>query len=562
MHRLGGSRVTVDIEPVGGPLNTPLVPARIQNPVLRGFNPDPSIVRRGDDFYIATSTFEWFPAVQFYHSTDLADWSLVAHALTGDEVNLRGVPTSGGVWAPCLSVDPVTGRFYLVFSIMKSQVAEVFDVDNYVIWADDIEGPWSEPVYATSVGFDASLFHDDDGTKWLVTLEWETRDGREHPGWIVIQSFDPAAASVGDPVRINHGISDRGAAEGPHLYKKDGYYYLMTAEGGTGFGHGVCLARSRTIEGPYESDPDSPFITSWPRKYFGRNNRLYLREEYFNPATKLQKAGHGSLVDAPDGSWYVAHLSARTLPGTKLSVLGRETSIQNVEWNEDGWLRLTAGGNLAQGEYVPLTGGQRAPSRGIESTFANGLMGEFASLRGPASTDWCRTDGAGLHLVGRDSLFSIFDVSLIATRLTEFDADAETVIAFDPVHYSQSAGLAVYYDNRNFVYARITWDESMNSRVFGIIVSRGGEKIELPLAEVAIPDGDVVLRAEIRRGTVQFSYAVDSSEREHVASTVDLAHLSDEIAGGFTGTFIGVAATDGVRKDRVATFSRFSLMNV
>ncbi|SEI14625.1 MULTISPECIES: glycoside hydrolase family 43 protein [unclassified Leifsonia] len=535
---------------------------RVANPILRGFNPDPSIARRGSNYYIATSTFEWFPAVQIHRSVNLADWELAGHVITDERIDLRGVPASGGVWAPCLSVDPQTGRFYLVFSIMKSQVAEAFDVDNYVVWADDIEGPWSQPLYLTSVGFDASLFHDGDGSKWVVTLEWETRDGREHPGWIVIQSFDPATGHVGEPIRISHGSSDRGAAEGPHLYKRDGLYYLMTAEGGTGFGHGVCLARSAQIEGPYQADPQNPIITSWPRPYFGRNNRAYLREEYFNPATGLQKAGHGSLVDTPDGRWYVAHLSARTLPGTQLSVLGRETSVQNVEWNTDGWLRLSDGSNLAKDEFVTVGRRQDATQRVVSTDFAAGLDNRFATLRGPAAPGWLRTGLGGLELVGRDSLFSVFDVSLVATRLEEFDADAMTTLVFDPVHFSQSAGLVIYYDNKNFVYARVTWDEAYRSRTIGVTVARGGQKIELPLAERPIDDyGPVGLRAQLRHGRVQFAFSSDDEAWQEL-SEVDISHLSDERAGGFTGTFVGLAATDGVGKKQSAVFREFSLVHL
>jgi xylan 1,4-beta-xylosidase len=533
---------------------------RVANPILRGFNPDPSIIRRGDDYYIATSTFEWFPAVQIHHSTNLADWELIGHAITDGRIDLRGVPASGGVWAPCLSVDPLTQRIYLVYSIMKSQVAESFDVDNYLIWADDITGPWSDPIYLTSVGFDASLFHDDDGRKWVVTLEWETREGREHPGFIVIQSFDPDTHEVGPPIRISQGSTDRGAAEGPHLYKHGGYYYLMTAEGGTGFGHGVCLARSTGVMGPYEPDPQSPFITSWPRPYFGRNNRAYLREQYFNPDTTVQKAGHGSLVETTDGRWYVAHLSARTLPGTKLSMLGRETSLQNVEWNSDGWLRLSSKSNLAEDSFVTV--GDRAPAsdQSLETDFSNGLDRRFATLRGPATPNWMRTGPAGLELVGRDSLFSIFDVSLMAARLEEFDADASTTVTFDPCHFSQSAGLVVYYDNRNFAYARITFDEVSKSRTLGLTIARGGDKFEFPLRERVLPDRvKVGLAASIRRGAVEFRFGVDGGQWESLSAPLDISHLSDESAGGFTGTFVGLAASDGVGKRRAALFHDFSL---
>jgi xylan 1,4-beta-xylosidase len=530
--------------------------ALVHNPIIRGFNPDPSIVRRGMDYYIATSTFEWFPAVQIHHSTDLANWSLIGHALTGDSIDLRGVPASGGVWAPGLSVDPVDGRFYLVFSIMKSQVAEVFDVDNYVVWADDVLGPWSEPQYLNSIGFDPSIFHDDDGTKWLVTLEWETRPGHEHPGWIVLQRFDPETATVGKPIRIHHGTSDRGAMEAPHLYKHEGTYYLVTAEGGTGFGHGVCLARSDSLGGPYESDPGSPFITSTEEAYFGRNHRDFLRPEWFNPRTSVQKAGHGSLIQAVDGRWYVAHLSARVVPGTQRSILGRETSIQPVRW-EDGWLRLEEGGVLAR-EEVSIPGAQPlAVSLDIVTDFTV-LSPHFAVPRGPISTQWCRPGADGLTLTARDSLHSLFDVSLVATRLRGHEAVAETELHTDPEHFTQSAGLTLFYDNRNFLYLRVSYSEDAGTRTIAVVRAATDLAVDDVIEELPLADGPIGLRLTMAAGRCSFSYG-EGGTWKSIAREVDSTYLSDDAIRGFTGQFVGVVASDAVRHCFEARFARFAL---
>ncbi|SHI57052.1 xylan 1,4-beta-xylosidase [Tessaracoccus bendigoensis DSM 12906] len=532
----------------------------IPNPVLSGFDPDPSILRVGSSYYLATSTFEWLPAVRIHRSEDLNHWELIGHAVTGDQLGMRGLPASTGVWAPCLTRHPATGRFYLVFSVMKSQVAEVFDVENLLVWADDMEGPWSDPVFLNGVGFDPSLFHDEDGTTWLTTLEWETREGREHPGWIVAQRVDLETLTVGPPQRIHHGSTDRGAMEAPHLYHHDGWYYLMTAEGGTGYGHGVCLARSRTLLGPYAADPIGPFITSWPAPYFGRNNRDFLRPEYHNPDAPLQKAGHGSLVEGETGDWYVAHLSSRPLPGTKASVLGRETSIQRVEWHE-GWLRLVGGGTLARAQFdVPgeIEGHERALD--VSTDFRSGVPMAFSSLRDPASGQWCSTGPRGLELKGRDSLSSVFDVSLLATRLRAFSAVATTKVDFQPDHFSQTAGLTLFYDNRNFSYLRITWDEVCQSRMLGVVHLRTGQKTEFPLAEIAIDDGEVTLRADIRLGGLQFSAKL-GGQWVRIGPELDVTGLSDDVIGGFTGTFVGIACSDGLSRSRAATFGHFSLIH-
>ena len=321
----------------------------IRNPVLPGFNPDPSIVRVGQDYYIATSTMVWQPGIRLHHSTDLASWTLLGHALVGGVHELRGLDSNAGIWAPSLTFDSVDGLFYLAYSVMHSTTARYFDVHNFVLTAPDIGGPWSPPAYLSSVGFDPSFFHDDDGRHWVVTLEWDPRDGYEHPGAIVLDEFDAIDRRlVGETRRIYRGGSDRGCLEGPNLYKRDGYYYLIAAEGGTGFGHGVTIARSRDVSGPYVPGPGNPFLTSNPAPHFGRNDQDHLRPHLFNPNADLQKAGHGSLVETPTGKWYVAHLCARPLGPAHRSVLGRETALQQVEWTDDGWLRLTTGDTVAQ----------------------------------------------------------------------------------------------------------------------------------------------------------------------------------------------------------------------
>lgn len=229
----------------------------IQNPILPGFNPDPCICRKGDDYYLAVSTFEWFPGIPIYHSKDLKNWELYTHVLTDDEkVNLKRLPSAKGVWAPCLTYCEPEGLFYVVYGIMNSMNARYFDVDNYVITAETIEGPWSEPVYLHSSGFDASMLHDEDGRKYVVSLEWETREGYEKPGAICLVEYDSEKKEIaGYPKRIWSGGTDRGCIEAPHLYKKNGYYYIMCAEGGTGYNHCVTMGRSRDIWGPYEGDP-------------------------------------------------------------------------------------------------------------------------------------------------------------------------------------------------------------------------------------------------------------------------------------------------------------------
>lgn len=296
----------------------------IRNPVLPGFNPDPCIVRAKDTYYIAVSSFEWLPGVRVYASKDLAVWEHCTDVLT-DQVDLRGNPKNCSIWAPQLSYHD--GLFYLIYTDVKSTKRPFKDVHNYLITAPSIHGPWSEPVYLNSSGFDPSLYHDEDGRKWLLNEIWDYRipEGNKSSG-IVIQQYDPQQQKlVGKPFKLFDG-TDLKKTEAPHIYKHQGYYYLITAEGGTGSGHAVTVARSRSLMGPYEVDPRNPMLTS--------------RD---NPELPLQCAGHGSLIQTPQGEWYMAHLCTRPVEG-QYALLGRETALQQVYWDEEGWLRLTAGG--------------------------------------------------------------------------------------------------------------------------------------------------------------------------------------------------------------------------
>ncbi|MEP6714893.1 MAG: glycoside hydrolase family 43 protein, partial [Terriglobia bacterium] len=242
----------------------------ITNPILPGFNPDPSILRVGEDYYIATSTFEWFPGVQIHHSRDLVHWRLLRPPLRrASQLNMLGDPDSCGIWAPCLTW--ADGLFWLVYTDVKrygrsSQAgasgASLRDFPNYVVTCATIDGEWSDPVYLNASGFDPSLFHDDDGRKYLSQMLWDHRPGQNRFAGIILQEYSPTERRlIGSRELIFKG-TEIGFTEGPHIYKRGGYYYLLTAEGSTGWGHAVTLARSPHINGPYELHPDTYILTS------------------------------------------------------------------------------------------------------------------------------------------------------------------------------------------------------------------------------------------------------------------------------------------------------------
>ncbi len=500
-------------------------------------------MRVGDDFYVATSTFEWYPGVLIYHSRDLARWSLVATPLDRPALlDLRGRPDSGGVWAPCLSHDG--DRFYLVYTDVKRFEGDFKDAHNYVVSAKEITGPWSERTYLTSTGFDPSLFHDRNGEKWLLTMLWDHRpavtrgrgDFTSYFAGIMLQQFDVAEGRlVGAPRRIFHrGI--RGASEGPHLYFRDGWYYLLVAEGGTELEHAALFARSRSIEGPYEIDPAGYALTATPA------------------TSPLLRAGHASLVDTPTGDWFLAHLCSRPLPGRGRSVMGRETALQAIQWSDDGWPRLAYGDNQPRVEVkTGLEGSSEPPPPVVEHLdFAkDDLPLHYQTLRyKPQEETMSRQARPGwLRLAGRESLGSLFEQSLVARRQTAFRFQAETRLDFKPLSFQQMAGLVCYYGQDKYLYLHVTHDDA-RGRVLDISVCLGEIPIQYPLAEpILLPGTDPVrLRVDVVFDEARFSFGTDDGELSEISNVFDYSHLSDEVAGGagqnFTGAFVGICCQD------------------
>lgn len=513
----------------------------IINPILPGFNPDPSICRVGEDYYVATSTFEWFPGVQLHHSRDLVRWRLLTHALRETRLlDMRGVPNSGGIWAPCLSHHD--GLFYLCYTVVHELEGATKDTPNFLTTAPSLHGPWSDPVYLNASGFDPSLFHDDDGRKYLVNMVWDHRP-EKHPFYgIVLQEYDPTARQlVGSPDLIFKGSSIR-LTEGPHLYKRNGFYYLMTAEGGTEYEHAVTLARSRDLRGPYEVHPQNPVLTSSGR-----------------PELALQKAGHGSLVETPGGEVYLVHLCGRPLPGTQRCNLGRETAIQKMAWRDDGWLELSGGGNHPS-EVVPapLLPPCPWPPEAARLPFDSP---HYATLRLP-SLRVIREPGQ-LRLIGSESLESRFEQALLARRLTSQTAVATTCVRFEPGSFQQMAGLAAFYNTTLFHYLYLSRDESLG-RCLQVHSCDDGKAV-FPLGgnPVPVPDGPIHLRAAFNLGALQFSWSTDGRLFTPIGPVLDASLLSDDYGEhwGFTGTFVALACQDLAGTQQTATFDFLELNN-
>ncbi|MGF7047689.1 xylan 1,4-beta-xylosidase [Paenibacillus sp. DS2015] len=498
----------------------------IKNPILRGFNPDPCILRVEETYYIVVSSFEWLPGVRVYQSQDLAHWEHCTDIIT-NQVDLRGNPKNSSIWAPQLSYHD--NLFYLLYTDVKSTKRPFKDAHNYLITAETIEGPWSEPVYLNSSGFDPSLFHDDDGRKWLLNALWDYRivEGNKSSG-IVMQEYDSQQQRlVGEPIKL-FDCTPLKKTEAPHIYKRNGYYYLITAEGGTGTGHAVTVARSKHLLGPYEVDPQNPMLTS--------------RE---NPELTLQCAGHGSLTETPDGEWYMAHLCTRPLEG-EYAILGRETALQQVYWNEEGWLRLTAGGNTPQLE-VPAPKGIFMDVQERSSLFEDCFDGPelkktWNSLRILVNDSWCSlTKRPGfLRLKAGESIQSLFEHHILAIRQSDMHFRAETALEYQPNSYLQMAGLLLYLNEDNYLYAYLSHEEGQGK----VLRMMRCEADSFTLASHAISleyDLPIHLAVEVNETQGQFYYHIgDESVWEPLCESQNISFLS----GGFTGNFVGIAAHD------------------
>ena len=504
---------------------------KAQNPILAGFHPDPSILRVGEDYYLATSTFQWFPGVQLYHSRDLVNWEELPSPLRRvSQLDMRGNPNSGGVWAPCLSY--CDGVFYLIYTNVKNFHGIFKDTHNYLVTTTDLYGEWSEPVYLNSSGFDPSLYHAEDGRKWLVNMRWDHRMEKNDFSGILIQEYSPEKKSlIGSPRLIFKGTAV-GATEAPHIYKRDGYYYLMVAEGGTMYNHGVQMARSKELFGPYEADPQ-PLLTT-------RNN----------PERRYQRTGHASLIDTPHGDWYVAYLLGRPIGEDGRCILGRECAIAQVEWR-DGWLRLKDGGEIPPEEYTVNLPEHKYPQAPKRDTFdGHSLPHRYKTLRIPLDEIGTLTEREdALRLYGYEAITSWNKQSMVARRLQHHNAEITVEMEFKPTDLQKMAGLSVFYDTYNFLYLYKSYDEDLGE-VLRIIV-RDNLKFYNPVGgAVALDKHEKIwLRATIEQTTLKFSYSYDNSTYHEIGGVLDISDLSDEAYGeigheGHTGTFVAMACQD------------------
>lgn len=509
------------------------------NPILNGFYPDPSICAVGEDFYLVTSTFAYFPGVPIFHSRDLAHWEQIGNILNREsQLPLKNCGHSKGIFAPVIRY--YDGTFYLITTNVSE--GRIPGEQNFIVTARNPEGPWSEPYYLgkDALGIDPSLFFDDDGKCYYVGTRPNSQETRYYGDWeIWMQELDLETMRLtGKSRRLWKGAMNEVAwPEGPHIYKKDGYYYLMIAEGGTGPNHSVTVARSRQIEGPYENNPDNPILT---HRHLGKNYPVVY-------------VGHGDLVEDINGNWYMVMLGSRPCKG--YTNMGRDTFLAKVAW-ENGWPVVNPGiGKLEDTVEIPLEPMDYFHKDPIYSFDSAALDPAMMMLRNGAPDMYDLKENPG-HLrlrLNRSTLKDLASPAYICVRQQHFDYQAAAAMRFTGMNENECAGLAIVQSNEYHV----RFEKCCKGEAAFLRVVRCEKLQDTVIAEQQIPSGKIILKIINKGNSADFYYRSDS-KYEAVTRDVDVHCLSTEVAGGFTGCTLGMYASgNGKDSDNFADFSWF-----
>jgi xylan 1,4-beta-xylosidase len=520
-------------------------PDQYRNPILQGFYPDPSVTRVGKDFYLVTSTFSYFPGIPVFRSRDLVSWTQIGNAIDRPEqLDFKQLGLSRGVFAP--TIQAKAGIFYILNTCVDCG-------GNFVITAKNPAGPWSDPVWLPDLegGIDPSLFFDTDGKTWILNNgPPEGTPQYEGHRAIWIQQFDlKALKSIGPrKVLVNGGVDFSKKPiwiEGPHIFRKDGYYYLSCAEGGTAEGHSQVILRSKSVTGPYEANPANPILT-----------QRGLPSDRANPITS---AGHAQLVTTPDGKWWATFLAVRPYADDFYST-GRETFLMPVRW-ENGWPRITDPGQVIPWTHtrpdLPAQLAPPVPTNGgftVRDEFDGKLPPYWMMLRNPRSS-WFTLEGGTAKLQARPvGLGDNGNPSFLARRQQHQNAAAETVVRFTPEKDGDRAGIAVLQNDGHWFLLGL---KQVGGKLALVLERRDGPDgaaagetiaaVEAATYGIA-PGKPLALRIEVHGNRYVFSYArvLGSPDVPMLAwrplTRLTTDALTTKTAGGFVGSVVGIVA--------------------
>lgn len=496
------------------------------NPVQRGFFPDPSVIRVGDDYYMVNSSFQYFPAIPISHSKDMVNWHVIGHAVTNPEyLPIEDIKDSHGIWAPDISYH--NGTFY-IFATLRLNGDGTRDNNvlrrQLMVTSKTPEGPYSAPTWLEADCIDPSHFIDDDGKHYMVIARAAT----------VYPLSDDCKTIIGEPKVAWPGTGER-CPEGPHIMKKDGWYYAIVAEGGTGYGHGINVARSRNLFGPYEECPYNPVI----------------RQK--DPNAPIQRAGHGKLVQTQNGDWWMYYLLGRPNCGN-YTTIGRESGLDPVTWTEDGWFIVNEGKGPSTVQVAPNLPECKFERNLFDDFNEEELNLEWEFVRLPDNGSWSLTERPGhFRIWTRDGqLNEIRAKNTLLRREQELSYTAETKLEFNPSRNGEQAGLTCYYSTATYARFSLCYEEG---RKLQLVINRNhGEEL---IAEVSVvKEGPVYLRVKVEKLTRTFYYSYDGNTWEEAGVLENCIYLCDEGVPDdpkrHTGTLVGIYANNGGCGSRIA----------
>ena len=495
-----------------------------QNPIIPGFYPDPSICRKGEDYYLVTSSFEFFPGVPLFHSRDLVNWKQIGHCLTRkSQLNLTGIPCSRGIYAPTIRYNSHDDLFYMV-------TTNVPNGGNFYTTARDPSGEWSEPVFVEQGGIDPSLFFEDDGSAHFISND---RDRSRPRAGFHCAPIDLKTGNFLRPARPLWGGIGENAPEAPHLYKINGWYYQMIAEGGTELGHMVTIARSRELYGTYEPCPYNPILTHKNRK-----------------GDLIQATGHADLIEDSNGKWWaVFHGYQQT--HQYFHHLGRETFLAPVNW-VDGWPLINNKEPITTLMNVDCSTVQEL-STDYTADFSKGIDFNWAYLRNPDENAY-GTGSDGLILRGsQHTLSDTENPAFLGFRQKDLCSELEVEMEFSPAYNREEAGISIYYKQDAHVDVYLTKEYGETCLCFRKVV---GEITQIA-ARLPMSTGRVVIR--IKSDPLSYRIYTVMVDNELYLGQAHTRYVSTEAHElGFTGTFYALYATgNGARSSSEALFKRF-----
>ncbi|ALS99905.1 glycoside hydrolase family 43 protein [Lacimicrobium alkaliphilum] len=508
----------------------PLAKGEYQNPMAAGFFPDPSITRKGDDYYIAVSSFAYTPGLPILHSRDLVNWQLIGHALNrSSQTEFSGLQISRGIFAPTLRYHD--GLFYLITTAVDSG-------GNFIITAEDPAGPWSDPVWLPEIdGIDPDIFFDDDGRVY-ITHNGPPPDEPLYEGHraIWLWEYDPETQTVLPESRkliVNGGVDLSKQPiwiEAPHLFRHQGWYYLLCAEGGTGYNHSAVMFRTRSLDKPFEPYSGNPILTQ--------------RDLEIDRPDPVTTAGHADFVQLPDGQWWAIFLATRAYQQTYYNT-GRESFLLPVNW-QNGWPHI-----LPAGEPVPY---RPDTPRGLPQVpVTEPLTGNFSwrdnfdgkalnvhwNLLREFDRSWLNLDQQRLLLQAKSAgLDSMAQPAFVARRQQHMHFTASTALSLP--EEGMSAGIAAFQNESYHFYLGVRAD----TEGYQVFLERAGDGEPEQVASQQIqPSSEPVrLKVEGKPGQIKFLYSIGSGDWHSLGGKQDGKLLSTEVAGGFVGTMLGLHA--------------------